>query len=160
MNGWHCPPDPGFEIRALVVPSQARYLSVREALHNIEFNKKYLVSLKPGWQRAQGTKPAISDFLNENEMNRALGHFCTHTGYIEPGEPLENGEMSEMTLPSIYRTRNSNPGGLWPSTLPLGHGGSPQYWILRVDGEKTFLFLSKRRDRETNPELLRKRQRC
>ena len=67
------------EIRALVVPSQARYLSVREDLHNIEFNKKYLVSLKPGWQRAQGTKPAISDFLNENEMNRALGHALLYT---------------------------------------------------------------------------------
>ena len=31
--------------------------------------------------------------------------------------------MSEMTLPSRHRIRNSNPGGLGPSTLPLGHGG-------------------------------------
>ena len=23
-------------------------------------------------------------------------------------------------------------------TLPLGHGGSPQYWVLRVDGEEFF----------------------
>ena len=30
---------------------------------------------------------------------------------------------------------------------------SPQHWVLRVDGEETFLFLSNRRDRETNPEL-------
>ena len=58
--------------------------------------------------------------------------------------------MSEMTLPSRHRIRNSNPGCL--STLPLGHGGSPQYWVLRVDGEETFVFLSNRRDRETNPK--------
>ena len=29
-------------------------------------------------------------------MNRTLGHFCAHTGYIGPGEPSEDGEM---TLP-------------------------------------------------------------
>ena len=38
--------------------------------------------------------------------------------------------MSEMT-----KYRNKNPGGLSPSTLPLGHAGPPQYTIvLRVDG--------------------------
>ena len=34
---WHCPPDTGFEIRALAVWGQARYLSVTEAPHNTEF---------------------------------------------------------------------------------------------------------------------------
>ena len=34
-----------------------------------------------------------------------------------------------MTLSSRHRIRNSSSGGLRPSTLPLGHGGSPQYWI-------------------------------
>ena len=34
--------------------------------------------------------------------------------------------MNEATLPSRYRIRNSIPGGLRPSTLPLGHEGSPQ----------------------------------
>ena len=34
--------------------------------------------------------------------------------------------MNEMTLSSRHRIRNSSPGGLRPSTLPLGHGGSPQ----------------------------------
>ena len=38
--------------------------------------------------------------------------------------------MSEMTLPSRQRIRNSNPVGLRPSTLPLGHGSFPQYeWM-------------------------------
>ena len=40
---------------------------------------------------------------------------------------------------SRHRIRNSGPGGLRPSTLPLGHGGSPQYWLLHVDGEETHL---------------------
>ena len=31
-----------------------------------------------------------------------------------PGEPAEDGEMNEMTLPS----------------RPLNHGDSPQYWII------------------------------
>ena len=35
-------------------------------------------------------------------------------------------KMIEMTLSSRNRTRNSSPGVLRPSTLPLGHGGSPQ----------------------------------
>ena len=35
--------------------------------------------------------------------------------------------MSEMTLPSRYKIRNSNPGSLRPSTLPVCHGDSPQF---------------------------------
>ena len=46
--------------------------------------------------------------------------------------------MIEMTLSSRHMIRNSSPGGLRPSTLPLGHGGSPQYWLSHVDGEETF----------------------
>ena len=34
-----------------------------------------------------------------------------------------------MTLPSSHRIRNSSPGGLKSSTISIGHGGSPQYWI-------------------------------
>ena len=33
---WHCPPDTGFEIRALMVWGRARYLSATEVPHNIE----------------------------------------------------------------------------------------------------------------------------
>ena len=35
---WHCPPDTGFEIRALAVWDRARYLSVTEAPHNTDFH--------------------------------------------------------------------------------------------------------------------------
>ena len=31
-----CPPDTGSEIRDLVVPTQARYLSVKDSPHNID----------------------------------------------------------------------------------------------------------------------------
>ena len=65
------------------------------------------------------------------------------------------GWWDEMTLSSRHRIRISSPGDLRPSNLPLGHGGSPQYWLSHVDGEETFLFLSNRRDREPNPELWR-----
>ena len=34
---WHCPPDTGFDIRALAVWGRARYLSVTEAPHNTDF---------------------------------------------------------------------------------------------------------------------------
>ena len=49
-------------------------------------------------------------------------------------------EMNEMTLSYRHRIRNLSLGGLRPSTLPLGHGGSPQYWVSHVDGEETFCF--------------------
>ena len=35
---WHCPPDTGFEIRALAVWGRARYLSVTEAPNNTDFH--------------------------------------------------------------------------------------------------------------------------
>ena len=90
--------------------------------------------------------------MSDNEM-QSIGHKATFV-HIQAKLGQEDGEMSEMTLLSRQRIRNSSPGGLRPSPLRLGHGGSPQYWALRVDGEETFLFLSNRRDRETNPEPL------
>ena len=72
-----------------------------------------------------------------NEMNRALGHLYAHIGWTGPGEPREDGEIIEMTLSSRHRIRNSSPGGQKSSTLPLGLGGSPQYWLSHVDGEET-----------------------
>ena len=43
-----------------------------------------------------------------------------------------------MTLPSRHRIRNFSPGSLGSSTLPLGHGGSPQYECV---GKKHFVSL-------------------
>ena len=59
-----------------------------------------------------------------------------------PGGPPEDGEMNEMTLPSRHRIRNSNSGGLRPSSLPLGPGGSSLYWIFTNEqGRNILLFL-------------------
>ena len=49
--------------------------------------------------------------------------------------------MNEMILPSRQRIRNSSPGCLRPSTLPLGHVGSPDIESLRVSGENHFVSL-------------------
>ena len=62
--------------------------------------------------------------------------------------------MIEMTLSSRHRIRNSSPGGLRPSTLPLGHGGSPQYWLSHVDGEETFFVSFKPPRPGTEPRSL------
>ena len=58
-----------------------------------------------------------------------------------------------MTLPSRHRIRNLNPGGLRPSSLLLGHGGSPQYIeSLRVSREETYgFFETEMPERGTNP---------
>ena len=47
----------------------------------------------------------------------------------KPPADGEVGEINEMTLPSRHKIRNSNPVGLRPSTLPLGHRDTPQYSI-------------------------------
>ena len=49
---------------------------------------------------------------------------------------------------------NSSPGGLKPSTLTLGHGGSPQYWLSHVDGEETFFVSLKPPSPGTEPRAL------
>ena len=74
-------------------------------------------------------------FQNKNEMNRALGPLLW-TYRLN----CEDGEISEMTLSSRHRIRNSNPGGLSRSTLPLGHGGSSKFWVLRTDVKKLVCF--------------------
>ena len=74
-------------------------------------------------------------------MNRALGHLCAHLGLTGPGESPEDGEMIEMTLSFRHRIRNSSPGGLRPSTLPLGHGGSPEGRHNKVAGKGSLLYL-------------------
>ena len=92
--------------------------------------------------------------LTLNEMNRALCDLCAHIGLTGPGEPPEDGEIIGMTLSSRHRIRNSSPGGLRPSTLPLGHGGSPQYWLSHVDGEETFFVSFKPPRPGTEPRTL------
>ena len=51
-----------------------------------------------------------------------------------------HGDMNEITLPSSQRIRNTNPGGLRASTLPLGHGPGHNTESLRVSGEEAFVL--------------------
>ena len=46
-----------------------------------------------------------------------------------------DGKMNEMTLPSRHRIWNSSSVGLRPSTLPLGHWGSPQNESVRTKND-------------------------
>ena len=62
--------------------------------------------------------------------------------------------MIEMTLSSRHRIQKSSPGGLRPSTLLLGHGGSPQYWLSHVDEEETFFVSFKPPRSGTEPRTL------
>ena len=77
----------------------------------------------------------------QNEMNGALGHLCAHIDWTGPREPPEDGEMNKMTLPSRHRIRNSSPDDLRLSTLPLGHGGPPQYLIMSERRRNIFVSL-------------------
>ena len=65
--------------------------------------------------------------VTSNEVNGSLGNLCAHMAKL--GEPPEDGEMVEMTLPSRHRRS---------STLPLGHGGSHNSELLRVSGGDSF----------------------
>ena len=54
---------------------------------------------------------------------------CAHVGSTGQEESSEDGEMNAITLPSRHRIGNSSPDALRPSMLPLGHGGSPRYFL-------------------------------
>ena len=76
-----------------------------------------------------------------NEMNGGISHLRAHMlNKTGQGEPPEDGEVNEMTLPSRHVIRNSSLGGLRPSTLPVGHGGSPQYYIVSSKRRRNICF--------------------
>ena len=65
--------------------------------------------------------------------------------------------MSEMILPPRHRIRNSNPGGLRQSTLPLSHGGSPVRGRRPVSAQQTQHIdpmLGRRRRQWTSEDLI------
>ena len=61
-------------------------------------------------------------------MNGVLGHLCAHIGQTGSGEPPEDSEMDEMTLPSRHRVRNSS--------REAPHNSES----LQVNGEETYSF--------------------
>ena len=67
-------------------------------------------------------------------------HLCANIGLTGSGVPPEDDEINKVTLPSIHGIRKSSPCGLRRSTLPLGHGGCPQYWIFMNERKNNILF--------------------
>ena len=64
--------------------------------------------------------------------------------------------MNDMILPSRHIIRNLSHGGLRLSTLPLGHGGSPQYSILMSErGRNIFFSLKLECQGRVRPRVLR-----
>ena len=88
-----------------------------------------------------------------NEINGVLGHLCAH---VNPGQENLLGMVRWMRWhysPCRHWIRNSSPvGGLGSSTIPLGHRGSPQYWIFtRERGRNISLFETWRPKWDSNP---------
>ena len=77
---------------------------------------------------------------DKNEMIRAFGRVTFVHIQAKLGQEMVN-EINQMTLLSRHTIRTL--AVLRSSTLPLGHGGSPQYLVLRMDGEKTFCYDNK-----------------
>ena len=109
-------------------------------LSHVDGEETFFVSFKPPGRRTEPRTLAGKSAV----LTTTLGP--PPTG---PGEPPEDGEM---TLSSRHRIRNSSPGGLRPSTLPHGHGGSPEYWLSHVD--ETFFVSFKPPRPGTEPRTL------
>ena len=89
-------------------------------------------------------------------MNRALGHLCAHAK-LGQENLLRMVRWLRWHCPpdTVFEIRAL---AVWGRARYLSVTEAPHN--TDVDGEETFLFLSNRRVREPNPELLRERQRC
>ena len=67
----------------------------------------------------------LYNIYTTSDQRRMRVCLCAHIGWIGPGDPPEDGEINEMTLPSRHRILNSSPDGLRPDMLTLGHGRLP-----------------------------------
>ena len=84
-------------------------------------------------------------------MNRGLGHFCAQA---------KLGQENLLRMVRLVRWHCPPDTGfeiqtleVWGRERYLSVTEAPQYRVLRLDGEETFLFLSNRQDREKKPEL-------
>ena len=108
---WHCPPDTGFEIRALAVWGRARYLSVTEAPHNTDFHtwmgeKHFFVSFKPP---RPGTEPrtlawkaaVLTTTLGPPPYRARIDAYFQPAGSWAAAEQ-QTGEWLQIQLESTY----------------------------------------------------------
>ena len=140
---WHCPPDTGFEIRALAVWGRARYLSVTKLPTILTFTRGWgrnnFVSFKPprpgteartlAWKAAVltttlGPPPLVWCKWNESGFRPPL---CTYR--LNWARKTSRGWWDDWD-DTVLQTHDSKFEHERPSTLPLGHGGSPQFGMI------------------------------
>ena len=148
---WHCPPDTGFEIsspgglRPSTLPL-GHGDSPQYWLSHVDGEETFFASFKP---LRQGTEPwtlAWKAAVLTTTLGPPPYKWVTSVNGGTRGWILFDSATCRNPGPllALVKFTNSNiyyaicPGGLRPSTLPLGHGGSPQYWLSHVDGEETF----------------------
>ena len=79
---WHCPPDTGFEIRAMAVWGRARYLSFTKALHNIEslrVSGEETFCFFETWRSEWGSSPRSPTFQAGGFNQGPRPHLLKHT---------------------------------------------------------------------------------
>ena len=62
-------------------------------------------------------------------------------GGLRPFRKLDQDNLLRMRVPYCHSIWNSSAGLLRPSTLPLGHRGSPQYCVFTSERRRNILFL-------------------
>ena len=75
-----------------------------------------------------GYKASCLACVGKMKWNGGLGHLCAHN-YRLNGAWVTSWWWWDEWDDTALQTQDSNIGGLRPSSLLLGHRGSPQYWI-------------------------------
>ena len=123
---------------------------------------KYLTYNRPYIDIERAEFDVIVGRARANKMNRALGPLCAHNYRLNWSRRISWGWWDDF--------RRHCPPDTWFEIRALTVWGRARYlsvteaphntdfhtWM----GNKHFLILSNRRDREPNPELWRERQRC
>ena len=91
---------------------------------------------------SQCGKSPVADRLATNQWHGALGVLEMKWKECDFRPPLCTYRLNWARRTSWgWWDENSSPGGLRLSTLPLDHGGSPQYWIYTSERGINILFL-------------------
>ena len=101
---WHCPPDTGFEIRALAVWGRARHLSVTEAPHNTDFHtwmgKKHLCFFQTA-ETGNRTPNSGVKGSGANHYPRAPAHMAAEMLQKPLSQYMEQS-MPRQSLPKFH----------------------------------------------------------
>ena len=109
---WHCPPDVGFEIRALAVWGRARYLSVTEAPHNTSFHTWMGKKQFRFFQTAEtGNRTPDSGVKGSGVSNLCNPNWDTHGTNIKPNRVVrgEGGSAKFSSMLENFLTHSLYP---------------------------------------------------